>query len=122
MAILALTRDGVQSFNLDENKVLWIVADGTGSKVTWQDKDGGVKQELTFDETPAAIEALADRIYPVDLTAAASADIYIQAARVINVEGTTEATIAYNVGGALEKLFDSVDPAATVVAELNALL
>lgn len=121
MALITLNRNG-QTFNLSEDNMIYIIAEGTGSKVTFILKDGGVRQTLEFDETPAAIETLADRVYPLDVTAAASKDLYISASRVVNLEGGASSVLEYDAAGATSDILTSVDAEATVLAELNALL
>lgn len=120
MALIEVTiTDGGSVVSIDEQDMIYITAEGTGSKIQYV-VDPGFRKQAIVDETPAAIVAAASALYTLNLAGGGS--IVIDANKVVTLSGTTEAELEYESEGAVVDRITSSDSYATVKAALNLLL
>lgn len=95
------------TFNLSQDDIIHVNAEGTGSKVLYSDSGSRLRQEIV-EEAPAEIAAMANVLFLVTLTEAQTTT-YINAKQIVYVlvEGTGS-KLAYNREGAhpIEVLVD----------------
>ena len=119
MATLQVTTtDGGSVVSINEEDVIFVVASGTGSSIRYSTT--GFRRDLKVDENPAAVLALADSLYDLQLDGGGSE--VIQAKKIIRISGTTNALVEYDDEGAVVARISSSDSYATVKAAVDLLL
>jgi len=87
-------------FSIGESDIINVVAEGTGSKVTFFDEGARIRIE-TVDEAPAQIKALTQVLIPVTDTSSQLTE-FINVERIIIVDSKgTGSVIKYNAEGAI---------------------
>ena len=89
-------------FSIGENDIISVVAEGTGSKVTFMDEGARVRI-IEVDEAPASIKALTKVLIPVTDTSSQLTE-YINSGRIILIDSKgTGSVIKYDADGARTK-------------------
>jgi hypothetical protein len=124
MALLALTDtasgDVIQMHDL---AVIEVIAEGTGSLVSFLKQEDGLRSAVIVDEAPAAIVAAGDILYTLTLVGGSDTR-HINAKRISYMEENSDsnAVVWYDFAGSQAKALEADADLATEAAAIGLLI
>ena len=106
--------------NLATADLIYVEEEGSGSKVTYAQSEGGLRNSVIVDETPATITTNAGNLI---VFVTADGDVRLNADRIKSTfaNESSLARVRYNSNGMGEDVIDSTENVAAVLAKIDAL-